>query len=136
MAQSIDLIREFLAAVVEWASAQADVTAVALVGSYARDAAKSTSDIDLVILTHCPARYLGDTAWAGRFGNVQDEQVEDWGKVTSLRVWYEGGREVEFGFATPQWAEPPVDEGTRRVIADGLRVLLDREGMLGLALGG
>jgi hypothetical protein len=52
--------------------------------------------------------------------------VEDYGKVTSLRLWYRNGPEVEFGLTTPDWAAPPLDEGTRRVITDGMVVLQEK----------
>jgi predicted nucleotidyltransferase len=123
-------IAEFLSAVAKWGATQPDVTGVALVGSYARGSATSSSDIDLVVLTHDPDRYIKHTDWAKAFGHVRREQTEDWGKVTSLRVWYEGGFEVEYGLATPEWATPPLDEGTRRVIEDGMIVLFDRDGLL------
>jgi hypothetical protein len=45
-----------------------------------------------------------------------------------VRVWYRAGLEVEFSLATLAWATEP-DEGTRRVLADGYRVLLDRDGV-------
>ena len=121
------MIQEFLAAVVQWAAAQSDVSAVILVGSHARGAATASSDVDLLLLTSCPEKYLQDTGWARKFGNVGQEQVENWGKVTSLRVWYSNGQEVEYGLTTPEWAAPPMDEGTRRVVADGIKVLFDRQ---------
>jgi hypothetical protein len=46
--------------------------------------------------------------------------------VTSLRVWYADGPEVEFGFATPGWMASPLDDGTRKVLEDGFRVLYRR----------
>lgn len=101
-----------------------------LVGSYARDAATPTSDIDLMILTPEPERYWQDTRWIERFGKVQRQEVEEWGDVTSLRVWYEAGREVEFGLTTPAWATPPIDAGAWRVISEGMKVLFDRAGLL------
>ena len=52
--RTVEHIREFLDTFVAWASAQA----MALVGSYARGAAKDDSDIDLVILTDRPQTYL------------------------------------------------------------------------------
>ena len=119
-------IQGFLEAVVQWAAGQADIQAAALVGSYARDAAREDSDIDLVLLMDDPARYLHDTAWVGRFGAMERQQVEDYGKVTSLRLWYRNGPEVEFGLTTPDWAAPPLDEGTRRVITDGMVVLQEK----------
>ena len=47
-------IQNFLNAFVDRASAQGDVHAIALVGSYARAAARDDSDINLVLLTDEP----------------------------------------------------------------------------------
>lgn len=113
-----------------WASARTDIQAVALVGSFARDTATETSDVDLVIITEDPQKYLTKTAWTGAFGSVITQQVEDYGKLTSLRVWYKSGIEIEYGFTTPAWAQSPLDEGTRQVIEDGLRVLFERGTLL------
>ena len=125
---------QFLSAVVQWASAQLDIVAVALVGSYARGTAGPASDVDLVILTSCPQRYLRFTDWAATFGPIATQTTEDWGKVTSLRVWYEKGKEVEFGITTPEWVAHPIDEGTRKVISDGIRILFDRHEYLAAAI--
>lgn len=123
-------ITEFLSAVARWGTAQPDVTGVALVGSYARGSATNSSDIDLVVLTNRPDRYIRNTDWAKAFGHVRRQQIEDWGRVTSLRVWYEDGLEVEYGLTTPDWATPPLDAGTRSVIEDGMLVVFDRDGLL------
>lgn len=95
--KTIEHVREFLDAFVAWASDQSDVQAIALVGSYARGAAKDDSDIDLVILTDQPKKYLDDLKWTERFGNVEKHQTEDYGKLISRRVWYRNGVEVEYG---------------------------------------
>jgi predicted nucleotidyltransferase len=124
--KTIEHIRDFLEAFVAWASAQADVHGIALVGSYARDAAREDSDIDLVLLTDQPGKYLEDLKWIERFGALEKHQVEDYGKLTSVRVWYRNGPEVEYGITPPDWAAVPLDEGTRQVIADGMRVLFER----------
>jgi len=42
-----DKINQFLDDVTAWASNQPDIQALALVGSYARNAANETSDVDL-----------------------------------------------------------------------------------------
>jgi predicted nucleotidyltransferase len=123
-------IAEFLSAIARWGAAQPDVTGVALVGSYAQGSAAGSSDIDLVVLTGCPDRYLEHTDWAKDFGRVRQQQIEDWGKVTSLRVWYKDGLEVEYGLITPEWAMSPLDAGTRRVIEGGMLVLFERDGLL------
>jgi predicted nucleotidyltransferase len=128
------VVEDFLARVSAWAVTKTDILAVALVGSHARGAADRDSDVDLVVLTTAPLDYTADVTWADQFGGVANHDIEKWGRVTSVRVWYESGLEVEFGFASPGWAATPLDEGTRRVVAGGIRVLLDRDALLaGLA---
>lgn len=121
---------EFVVYFTRWASARTDILAVALVGSHARNAAREDSDVDLVIITDDPQKYLAHTEWVGTFGIVARQQVEDYGKLTSLRVWYESELEIEYGFTTPAWAQTPLDEGTREVIDDGMQILFEREALL------
>ena len=128
--KNIEHVRAFLDDFVAWAAAQPDVQGIALVGSYARGAAREDSDVDLVILTNQPRKYLDDLEWIERFGTVDRQQVEDYGKLTSLRVWYQNGREVEYGITAPDWAAVPLDAGTRRVIGDGMTVLFERGNLL------
>ena len=128
--QPASKIGGFKAKIAFWAASRDDIAAVALVGSYARGTASVDSDIDLVILTAHPEGYIQDTTWVGLFGEVARQQVEDWGKVTSLRVWYADGREVEFGITTPDWIAEPLDEGTAQAIAGGIKLLFERDGML------
>ncbi len=125
------VIEDFLSQVVGWASGRSDIRGVALVGSHARGTARPDSDVDLVILATEPEYYVNDTAWTRRFGTVSEETEENWGRVTSIRVWYEGGLEVEFGVTSPEWAATPVDQGTQQVVASGIRILLDPDGVLG-----
>lgn len=125
-------IMVFLDTVQQWAASQADIAAVVLVGSYARGAARPDSDIDLVVLTTTPAKYTSDQDWLNTFGQVtQQASLEDWGRVQSWRVFYEGGPELELGISTPDWADlHPIDAGTRQVIADGAWVVYDPQGIL------
>ncbi|HEX9332581.1 MAG TPA: nucleotidyltransferase domain-containing protein, partial [Anaerolineales bacterium] len=95
--KNIEHIRNFLDSFIAWASAQRDVQGIALVGSYARGAARDDSDIDLVILTDQLPKYVEDIQWTEIFGVVDKHQTEDYGKLTSLRVWYQNGVEVEYG---------------------------------------
>lgn len=117
--------------VVRWAEGEPLLTGVALIGSHARGAVRTDSDVDLMILSAEPGRYLGDTSWLRLFGEVASCTEEDWGLVTSLRVFYAHGLEVEFGLATPAWAALPVDAGTRRVVADGMHILYDPNNVFG-----
>ena len=123
-------IRDFLDAFVPWASAQEDIQAIALVGSYARGAAREDSDIDLVLLTDRPQKYLEDLEWIEGFGLVEKHQTEDYGRLISIRVWYQNGVEVEYGITVPDWAAIPLDAGTRKVIQVGMIVLFERGNLL------
>jgi len=123
-------VQEFLADLTMWAWAQQDIEAVALVGSYARNAATPTSDVDVVILAQEPRLYLQDQTWLQRFGTIRTQEVAYYGLVTSLRVFYTNGLEVEFGVTSVRWAAAPLDEGTRQVIAGGMRVLFERSPIL------
>jgi hypothetical protein len=83
--------------------------------------------VDLLLLAERPHDLAKDTTWLAAFGRVSRHTVENWGRVTSVRAWYIGGPEVEFGLTSVEWLIRP-DEGTRRVLADGARVLVDRDG--------
>jgi predicted nucleotidyltransferase len=95
--KTINDIRDFLNDFIAWVSVHEAVQAIALVGSFARDAARDDSDIDLVLLTDQPHQYLKDLRWIERFGAVEKHQTEDYGKLISSRVLYQSGVEVEYG---------------------------------------
>jgi hypothetical protein len=123
-------ISAFLEAFCDWARSQSEIEAVAMVGSHARDAPKEDSDVDLVILTRVVDRYLRDRKWISLFGQVTQYRDENYGRVTSVRSFYENGLEVEYGFTTPDWADTPIDAGTLRVISQGMKVLHDPHGII------
>ncbi len=123
-------IRDFLRQVTAWANDHSDILAVALVGSYARGKPHPDSDVDLVIIVTNPAPYLSDVTWISQFGRPTRYQSEDYGLVTSLRVWYRDGLEVEYGLTDLRWVAMPLDEGTRQVIADGMIVLFEQGNVL------
>jgi len=127
---SEDKIEQFLQEITNWAFLRSDILVLAVVGSYARGAATTSSDLDLVIISTSPAQYLQNTDWVRQFGDVSKQQVEDYGLLTSLRVWYTDGSEVEFGMTDERWAALPLDEGSRRVIEDGMRVLFEKDHIL------
>jgi predicted nucleotidyltransferase len=123
-------VRQFLSEFSRWAACQPDILATALLGSYARNEATRASDVDLVIIAREPKTYLKDTRWAQQFGAISRQQIESYGKVRSLRVWYLGGHEVEYGFTDEMWPALPLDEGTKKVISDGMQILSERGGIL------
>lgn len=94
--------QDFLDRFIRWASDQPGVHGVAVVGSYSRGEARADSDLDFVILTDRPETYLHNVQWIEQFGSVMKHQTEGYGKLTSLRVWYQHGLEVEYGITTPE----------------------------------
>ena len=123
----LEPLRVLLDQVRQWADQDPAVRSVALVGSPARGTARPDSDVDLLILTMRPAALLEDFDWVSRFGRASFKTQENWGRVSSVRVWYATGLEVEFGVTQPDWITEP-DEGTHRVVNDGLVLLLDKDG--------
>jgi hypothetical protein len=129
-----------------WARRRADVLALALVGSWARGAARPDSDIDLVILTERPRYFRENTDWLAEIGwNSLGLRVAGWDDADYGDLWSRHVRldsrgspglpppvpTVEFGFALPAWASvEPVDAGTFQVIHDGCRILFDPRGLL------
>ena len=119
----IAAVKRFLGEITKWASQRPSILAVGLVGSQARGTASACSDVDLIILTQNSDEFVRDTAWAAEFGHPLRQVTERHGSLTVCRVWYQHGLEVEFGFSDGSW---PLDAGGQAVIADGMRVLLDR----------
>lgn len=127
-------IGPFVDQVRQWAASRPDIVGLAVVGSYARHQARPDSDLDLILVAAQPERYVDEPGWVATFGTVRSCTVEDWGLVTSLRVYYQDRPEVEYGLTSLAWVQLPLDEGTAQVIADGMLILLDRGGGLGRAL--
>jgi len=127
-------LQELYKNIVDWASNLLDIKAIALVGSYANGTATNDSDIDLILLVTQPDIYLKNTNWVSEFGLVDEKQIEHYGKVTSIRVWYSNGNEVEFGITKHNWAASPLDDGTQIVIKNGMKVLFEREAILSVHL--
>lgn len=123
-------VQRFFLDFFRWLGSQPEIQAVALVGSCARGEATNASDLDLIIIASDPTKYLAEPDWVKQFGSVSRTHVEHYGKVTSLRVWYADGMEVEYGLTDVTWAAIPLDEGTRKVVSDGIQVLFERKPML------
>lgn len=118
--------------VAAWAAARPDVVAVGLAGSWARGAARADSDVDLVLLTDVPERWIRADDWipAAVGQDVMPVRTQAWGVLTERRVRLASGLEVELGIVPREWATEPVDDGTARVVRDGFRVLHDPVGVL------
>lgn len=124
-------VAQLIVAVRDWADRQPGIEAIAIVGSWAHGDARMDSDLDLVMLCTEPEDYLVDTEWAWELGDLRFVEMREWGPLTELRFALPSGLEIDFGIADPSWAETfPVDEGTRRVVEDGISILHDPHRLL------
>jgi len=121
------VINKIHSPLIDWSKGHETIQGIALVGSYARGEARADSDIDLVILCREPEVLLRERSWVNRFGVVQSISEEDYGALTSLRVFYADDLEIEFGVTTEQWASTPIDPGTRQVLEGGFQIVYDPE---------
>ena len=125
---SNEQLKVFLKVFLQWVESQHLVEGVILVGSHARGKARQDSDIDLVLLCTEYKSYLEDVSWINDFGKPVSVGLEDYGKLTSVRVFYEEGPEVEFGFTQLDWLALPLDVGTVGVLRNGFQIVYDRSG--------
>lgn len=124
------VLTEFLDRIRAWAAADPGIRCVLLVGSFARGNQRPGSDIDLVVISSAKPRLLSLMSVSPYLGDPIGTAFEYYGKVTSVRASFEGGMEVEFGFADPDWASLPLDAGTSRVLGDGYVVLADKDDIM------
>jgi uncharacterized protein len=131
-------VKIVLKEVTRWASHRTDIAAMALVGSWAREAARVDSDIDLMFLTDSPSlfrldkKWIDEIQWAIIGGEIDDWQDQDYGVVWSRHVYLDDGTEIEFSFGSPSWASVDlIDPGTFRVVSDGCQILYDPKDLLG-----
>lgn len=130
-ADGSDEVERLLAHVAQWARDQEDLVAVAMVGSRARGGARSDSDLDLVFLSRHPRRYLEAEDWAQELGAGAVQATARRGVLTEQRLRLASGLELDIGIGTPRWASRnPLDPGTARVVAEGLRIIHDPKGLL------
>jgi len=115
-----------------WAATEAGIHAVALIGSHARETATENSDVDLIVVVSPPNIYLQHKQWTCLFGTVLRDHLESDGKWASLRVWYDEGFKVEYGFVDESWAALPADEDIRKIVSDGMKVMFERKPLLSL----
>ncbi len=114
-----------------WSRKQPELKASAVIGSYASGKARPDSDLDLVLITSAPKKYLESTEWLSEFGATSSLELEDWGLVQSWRAVFDDGSEVEFCITTEEWcSNEQINDGTGRVISNGVRIIHDPDQIL------
>jgi uncharacterized protein len=130
-----------ISAVAAWALAHEDIRAMALVGSWARGNPHQGSDVDLLLLSdHADAyrrrrKWLSEIDFEGAGYRVVSTEIATYGVVWSRHVALVPTGKVELTFARCSWARiKPVDVGTRSVVKDAFRVILDKDRILAMLL--
>ncbi len=132
-AREYDRIAERFAA---WAAGEELIRAALVIGSRARldHRADEWADLDILVLTDGPSRYVRDPGWVASVGDAWISFVEPTaaGHGSERRVLFAGGADVDFAFFA-------IDEIETRLMADpqaaqaavgrGFRVLLDKDGV-------
>jgi uncharacterized protein len=123
--------------VAEWAMSREDVRAMALVGSWARGNPHQGSDIDLLLLSDLANEYRRRREWLteidfkGAGHRILSGEDASYGVAWSRHVALLPAGKVELTFAQCSWARiDPVDVGTRSVVKEGFRIVIDRDATL------
>ena len=124
--------------VCEIVAGREDFRAAALCGSWARGHARDESDIDIIIIACAPNQLRCKQSWImelpfERAGfRYVNHQTATYGAVWSAHIELQPSAELELSFAGKTWAAlHPIDPGTRDVVADGFKILVDKDGSLG-----
>lgn len=124
-----------LTAATDWARGRRDIVGLVLVGSHARGQPHAGSDIDFVVLTTSPDRYLSHDDWMhGLVPGSRLIRTRQWGPVTERRLVTPRGGHLDVGITKPAWAALPLDPGTHQVLASGAQALHDPQRLLLLAI--
>jgi hypothetical protein len=120
-----------------WLECRNDLRALALAGSWARGNPKPSSDLDLIIVASDPEEYQSPDEWlcdiplATAAFEIDRYATRMYGCVWSCHVFLKPDAQVELTFAAPAWANiDPSDPGTKSVVADAFRIIVDKDGAL------
>jgi len=107
------------ARVAAWAPGRREILGAGLAGSR------------LILLVEDEAAYTQRAEWIHALGATRIVRTERVGLLTERRLALSSGLELDVAIAEPSWASVvPLDPETRRVVANGFRILHDPHGLL------
>lgn len=122
-----------------WAMGVDDIRAAVVVGSRARtkNPGDEWSDLDLLLFTTDPARYIDCEDWLAELGAYWATFIEPTadGQTAERRVLFEGGLDVDFvpmSLAGLQQAQQSTE--VPDVVRRGVRILVDKDGSVAAVL--
>ena len=136
MNQTAAAYEQIIEKYVRWATSDPGTRAAIIIGSRARldHPADEWSDLDIVVHTSDPQRYLANTDWLENVGNPWLTFVEQTpGGGPERRVMFEGGLDVDFAIIPAEWGQQVMSTGVPADLADiirrGVRVIVDKDGL-------
>lgn len=128
-----ELRKQLLERTVDWATGQDDIRTLLVVGSMARSEmpADEWSDIDVVIVSEEPEKYLRNADWLLPIGNYILTFLETTavGGGKERRVMFEGGVDVDFSVFPASIFKGMLEvEEIKEVLSRGVKILLDKDG--------
>lgn len=125
--------RALTEAIANWVQTQPTIKALGLAGSWAAERARPDSDLDLLILANNRQKYRENQVWLSDLllpepFRVVSHRSADYGSVWSCHALLQPDAQLELSFAGLEWAlTDPIDVGTRLVVSNGFRVIVDKE---------
>jgi predicted nucleotidyltransferase len=114
-----------------------DLRGMAVCGSWARGNPRPDSDLDLLIVAQEPELLRRKQKWIRELNfsdagfHYIDHTTAKYGAVWSAHIGLEPEAALELTFAKESWASVhPIDPGTRDVVTDAFKVLIDKDGAL------
>lgn len=122
---------------IEWASANANITGIVLLGSQVRDfmTGDEWSDLDALVFARDAGLFTKDASWLSRFGSVVCTAKETVDLSFAGLVWYvsraiyDDGRVVDFSVIPADKLDAALDIN-REIHAKGYRVIYDADSSL------
>ena len=115
-----------------------DFLGMAICGSWARGNPRENSDLDFLIIVRDAAivrrnqNWIRDLNFLGADFRYIEHKTATYGVVWSAHIDLEPAAEIELAFANAAWASvDPIDAGTRQVVTDAFKILVDKDGLLG-----
>jgi predicted nucleotidyltransferase len=114
-----------------------DLRAMAVCGSWARGNPRADSDLDILIITQDPTPLRRSQKWIQEIQFYEagfeyiDHEIAEYGAVWSAHIELKPGAELELTVAEENWASvDAMDMGTRSVITDAFKIIVDKDGAL------
>ncbi|WP_053375902.1 hypothetical protein [Paenibacillus sp. FJAT-27812] len=112
---------------VKWAGEQSHIAGIALVGPCADDENEEDSNLSFLLISDKKTKTLEAILHQFPFEPIEQATKEEWGLLTSFRIEYASGMEVEYGVAGEEWLRLPLDQEMGDTVMKGFKVIWDRE---------